>query len=66
MLSERLSVDVCVRRAPSDPSEVSKPRRFPLPQSVEEQLVCFVVHDHNGQALAYVHFEEEPGLTNAA
>jgi hypothetical protein len=29
------------------------------PLSVEEQPSCFVVHDHNGQALAYVYFEEE-------
>jgi hypothetical protein len=38
------------------------PRRFPAPWSVEEQPACFVVRDHNGQALAYVYFEEEPGL----
>jgi hypothetical protein len=25
-------------------------RRFPPPWSVEEQAVCFVVRDHNGQA----------------
>jgi hypothetical protein len=27
-------------------------RRFPPPWSVEEQAACFVVRDHNGQALA--------------
>ena len=37
------------------------PRRFPPPWSVEEQEACFVVRDHNGQALAYVYFEDEPG-----
>ena len=37
------------------------PRGFPSPWSVEETDVCFVVRDHNGQALAYVYFEEEPG-----
>jgi hypothetical protein len=27
---------------------------------------CFVVRDHNGQQLAYVHFEDEPGRRSAA
>jgi hypothetical protein len=36
-------------------------RRFPPPRSVEETDACFVVRDHNGQALAYVYFEDEPG-----
>jgi hypothetical protein len=41
---------------------VPSPRRFPSPWSVEEQEACFVVSDANGQKLAYVYFEEEPGL----
>jgi hypothetical protein len=42
------------------------PRRFPPPWSVEETDACFIVKDHNGQALAYVYFEDEPGRRLAA
>jgi len=45
----------------TDRGAVIGPRRFPPRWSVEEQRACFVVRDHNGQALAYVHFEHEPG-----
>ena len=41
-------------------------RRFPPPWSVEETDACFIVRDHNGQALAYVYFEDEPGRRAAA
>jgi hypothetical protein len=41
-------------------------RRFPPPWTTEEQEVCFIVRDQNGQALAYVYFEEEPGRRAAA
>jgi hypothetical protein len=41
-------------------------RRFPPPWTVEEQEACFVVRDHNGQQLAYVYFEDEPGRRSAA
>jgi hypothetical protein len=41
-------------------------RRFPPPWSVEELDACFVVRDDNGQALAYVYFEDEPGRRSAA
>jgi hypothetical protein len=46
-------------------------RRFPPPWSVDDldpqlERQCFIVRDHNGQALAYVYFEEEPGRRSAA
>jgi hypothetical protein len=41
-------------------------RRFPPPWSVEETDACFIVRDKNGQALAYVYFEEELGRRAAA
>ena len=31
-----------------------------------EQEACFIVHDHDGQQLAYVYFEDEPGRRSAA
>jgi len=41
-------------------------RRFPPPWTVEETDACFIIRDHNGQALAYVYFEDEPGRQTAA
>ena len=41
-------------------------RRFPPPWSVEDIGAAFVVRDHNGQQLAYVYFEDEPGRRLAA
>ena len=46
-------------------------RRFPPPWSVEEpnqklDRWCFIVRDANGNALAYVYFEEETGWRAAA
>jgi hypothetical protein len=41
------------------PPEV-KSRRFPPPWAVDETEACFIVRNANGQALAYVYFEDEP------
>ena len=36
-------------------------RRFPPPWTIEETAPCFIVRDHNEQALAFVYCEDEPG-----
>jgi hypothetical protein len=36
------------------------------PWSVEDNGACFIVRDHNGQALAYIYFEDEPGRRSVA
>ena len=41
-------------------------RRSPPPWSTQETNACFIVRGANGQALAYVYFEEEPGRRSAA
>ena len=41
-------------------------RRFPPPWTVEETAPCFIVRDHNGQALAYVYCEDKPDRRAAA
>ena len=35
--------------------------RFPPPWSIEESSACFIVRDHDNQALPYVYFETEAG-----
>jgi hypothetical protein len=45
---------------------MTNPRRFPPPWTVEEHPACYIVRDHDGQALAYVYFEEETGRRAAA
>jgi hypothetical protein len=58
-------LDCGERTLPSE-HELVPVRRFPPPWIVEEQPACFVVRDHNGQALAYVYFEDQPGRRSAA
>jgi integrase len=40
-------------------------RRFPPPRTVEETRPCFIVRESNGQTLAFVYFEDEPGRRTA-
>jgi hypothetical protein len=41
-------------------------RRFPPPWSAEVTPNCLIVRDSNGQQLAYVCFEDEPGRRSVA
>jgi hypothetical protein len=36
-------------------------RRFPAPWSAELTPICFIVRDADGQQIAYVYYESEPG-----
>jgi hypothetical protein len=41
--------------------------RFPAPWDIEEaNASCFIVKDNNGQALAYVYFEQDLGRRTAS
>jgi hypothetical protein len=42
------------------------PRRFPAPWYAEVTPNCFIVRDTDGQQLAYVYYEREPGRRSAA
>jgi hypothetical protein len=39
---------------------------LPPPWTIDDKGACFIVRDHNGQALAYVYFEQEAGRRAAA
>ena len=41
-------------------------RRFAPPWTAEVTPNCFIVRDADGQQLAYVYFESEPGRRSAA
>jgi hypothetical protein len=44
----------------------SSPRRFPAPWSAEVQPNYYVVRDADGQQIAYIYYECEPGRRSAA
>jgi hypothetical protein len=41
-------------------------RRFPPPWTAEVTPNCFIARDADGQQLAYVYYESEPGRRSAA
>jgi hypothetical protein len=45
---------------------MTSPRRFMPPWSIEEGAACFIVRDHDKQALAYVYYETESGRRSSA
>jgi hypothetical protein len=47
--------------APAAQKIMPETRRFPPPWSVDEATESFCIRDANGQALAYVYFEDEKG-----
>ena len=47
-------------------SPMRPPRRFPPPRTIEESSACFIVRDHDKQALAYVYYENEAGRRSSA
>jgi hypothetical protein len=47
-------------------SRMPPSRRFPPPWSIEDVGAAFVVKDRNGQKLAAVYYEEEPGRRSSA
>jgi hypothetical protein len=57
-------------RDPTEPRHSARPhvseRRFRKPWRAEETDACFIIRDHNDQALVYVYYEEEPGQRSAA
>jgi hypothetical protein len=49
------------------PFMTEQPRRsFTPPWDIEDNGACFIVRDHNGQALSFIYYENEPGRRAAA
>jgi hypothetical protein len=64
--SPPLGVEVDPQQWIGDRDRPMTARHLPPPWSVEDNGACFIVRDSNGQPLAYVYYEEEPGRRNAA
>jgi hypothetical protein len=63
--------DIRSHRQHSSDAMPEPERRFPPPWSVDDPDMklgqdCFIIRDRNGQALARVYFEGEPGRRSAA
>ena len=41
-------------------------RHFSPPWTIDDNGACFIIRDHNGQALAYCNYEVEAGRRTAA
>jgi hypothetical protein len=50
---------------PALDGQVMAGRPFAAPWDIEDNGVCFIVRDNNGQALLYVYYETEPGRRTA-
>jgi hypothetical protein len=40
-------------------------RRFPPPWTIDEQRLCFVVRDQNGEAVAHLYFDDDSSRRSA-
>jgi len=61
-LTRRLGNLTC---RPALDGQVMAGRPFAAPWDIEDNGVCFIVRDNNGQALLYVYYETEPGRRTA-
>ena len=55
-----------LRLRPPPPDSRHQPRRFPPPWDIEDNRACFIVRDHNGQALSCASHRQTAGACEAA
>jgi hypothetical protein len=58
--------DFSFQKCPVSLSSLNGYSALPCTRTVEETQPCFIVRDHNGQALAFVYCDDEPGRRTAA